>query len=154
MRSSRGFTLIELLTVITILGVMMGIGIPSFRNFIATQRVKSASYELSTSLLFARSEAVKRNAQVKLAPATGTDWATGWNMTINSSGTVLQTQSTLEGLTVTESPAGNIIFEGTGRPTTGTAKTKWQIGSTITTSIRCVILDTAGVASTSSGVCP
>jgi len=154
MRASRGFTLIELLTVMTVLAIMLAVAVPSFANFTASQRVRSASYEISTSLLLARSEAVKRNAQIKVAPATGSDWATGWNVTVNSDGTLLQNQRSANGITITQNPSANIIFQGTGRPTAA-AKTYWQIASsTGTATSRCVTLDTAGVASSSAGSCP
>ena len=39
----RGFTLIELLVTMTVMIVMLGIGIPAFKNFTATQRVKAVA---------------------------------------------------------------------------------------------------------------
>lgn len=147
MRRERGFTLIELLMVMVVLGIMMGIGIPSFKNFIANQRVRSASYELSTSLLFARSEAIKRNASVTVTPASGTDWTAGWNVAVG--GATLQNQASLTSVTVTQTPAAaGITFQGTGRPT-ATAKTYWLIGTSTGASVtaRCVALDAAGVPS-------
>ncbi len=149
MRRERGFTLIELLTVMVIVGVMMGIGIPSFRNFIASQRVKSAAYDVSTSLLFARSEAIKRNTKIKVAPPSGTDWGTGWQVTVDSDGTVLQKQDASTGITITLAPA-TIVFQGSGRPT-ATSISYWQIDGPNNT--RCIRLDTAGVASAHSGAC-
>jgi type IV fimbrial biogenesis protein FimT len=146
-RRSHGFTLIELLVVLTVLGIMLGIGIPSFKNFTANQRVKSASYELSTSLLYARSEAIKRNTSLTVTPASGTDWTTGWSVAV--SGTILQTQPSLTGVTITQTPAAAAItFQGTGRPT-ATAKTYWLIGTSTGASVtaRCVALDTAGLSS-------
>lgn len=150
MRRERGFTLIELLTVMVVVGVMLGIGIPSFRNFIAQQRVKSASYEVSTSLLLARSEAIKRNAQVTVAPTSGTDWTTGWQVTASAGGTLLHKQDSFNGITITLAPS-NIVFQGSGRPTASTPS-YWQVDGANST--RCIRLDAAGVASTSSGACP
>ena len=42
---ARGFTLIELMIVVTLLAVMLGIAAPSFRDFMAGQRVKTAAGE-------------------------------------------------------------------------------------------------------------
>lgn len=159
MRASRGFTMIELLTVMTVLAIMVAIAVPSYRNFIASQRVRAASYEISTSLLLARSEAIKRNAQVTIAPSGGTDWTSGWSITTTqtiggiATTVTLQNQAAIQGISITQNPsAANIVFQGTGRPT-ATAKTYWAIAGTNST--RCVVLDTAGVASTSSsGSCP
>lgn len=154
MRRSHGFTLIEVLVVLTVLGIMLGVGIPSFKNFIAQQRVKSTAYEIATSLLIARSEAIKRNASVTVTPVTGSDWTSGWKVAVGA--TTLQTQSSVTGITVntTKAPT-SITFQGTGRPTAGTVS-YWEVASSVTTSItgRCVRLDTAGVSSTSSGTCP
>jgi type IV fimbrial biogenesis protein FimT len=148
LRALRGFTLIELLVVLTILGIMMGIGIPSFKNFIGTQRAKSAAYELVTSLLLARSEAVKRNADVTITPSTANTWTSGWSVVSGS--TTLQTQGTLDNITFTSpTSTASVTFKGTGRPS---ASAKWEIASSTTT--RCVKLDSAGVPSTSAGACP
>ena len=53
---------------------------PSFSSLIANQRVRGASLDLTSALLLARSEAVKRNATVTLA-ATGAAWTAGWAVT-------------------------------------------------------------------------
>ena len=67
---SRGFTLIELMVVISIMAVLLGIGVPSFKSFIAGQRVKTAAGDFSLALVFARSEAIKRNADVTVTAAS------------------------------------------------------------------------------------
>jgi prepilin-type N-terminal cleavage/methylation domain-containing protein len=72
-----GFTLIELMVTITIVGILLAIGVPSFRGFVAGQRVKTASYDISSVLTYARSEALKRNADVVITPNTG-GWQNGW----------------------------------------------------------------------------
>jgi type IV fimbrial biogenesis protein FimT len=149
MRRHQGFTLLELMVVLSILGIMLAVGIPGFRDFISNQRAKSASYELITSLMMARSEAVKRNATVKVEPVTANTWTSGWNVTVVSSSATLQNQDTLNGLTITGS-AASITFSGAGRPTGGAAT--WEISSN-NLHTRCVKLDLAGVPSSTSGAC-
>lgn len=150
--SAAGFTLIELLTVIMISAILLAIGVPSFRSFIVKQRVKSASYELSTTLLFARSEAIKRNAPVTVTPSTASTWTAGWAVTAVQSGTTytLQTQPSIDGVSVSKAPA-SVIFQANGRPAAG-AVGYWEIAGTNST--RCVRLDPAGLASTSTAACP
>src|SRR5205814_257434 len=80
LRASRGFTLPELLIVVTVMAVMVAIGVPSFAEFIRNQRVKTASFEVFASLVFARSEAITRNTSVTLTPS-GANWANGWTVT-------------------------------------------------------------------------
>ena len=76
-RLSAGFSLIELIVAVSIAAVLLSIGVPSFGNLIATNRVKAASSNLHLSLLKARSEAVKRNTSVTMEPI-GADWEGGW----------------------------------------------------------------------------
>lgn len=145
-RLSSGFTLIELMVVIAIAAIMLGLAIPSFKEFIASQRVKSASYELSTSLLIARSEAIKRNADVTISPATANTWSAGW--TVSAPGGVqIQTQPALESITVTTA-LPTVTFKSTGRPTAGGTFEVTSNGKT-----RCVKLDLAGSAGSTNGAC-
>ena len=79
--TSRGFTLIELMIGLVLVSIMLAIGVPMFEEFIKDQRAKSTSSDLSVALLLARSEAVKRNAEVTLEPADGgDDWSVGWTI--------------------------------------------------------------------------
>jgi len=71
MLKSRGFTLIELMTVIVIAAILMAIAAPSFKDFLAKKRVEGVLTELATDLQFARSEAVQRNANVRVTFGTG-----------------------------------------------------------------------------------
>src|SRR5579859_7733188 len=66
MKTSQGFTLIELLVTLTVLAVLLTVAVRSYQSFVVTQRIKGASYDLMTALIFARSEATKRNASVNL----------------------------------------------------------------------------------------
>lgn len=54
--------------------------LPNFAKFIENQRVKTTSQELFMSLIYARSEAIKLNAQVYVN-REGTDWVNGWAVT-------------------------------------------------------------------------
>lgn len=81
----RGVTLIELLTVIAIVAVLAGIGVPSFRDTIARNRMAAQSTEVLSALNFARSEAIKRGHSVTLCRssdgatcATTGSWEGGW----------------------------------------------------------------------------
>lgn len=152
----RGFTLIELMIVLTMIGIMMGLGVPAFQNFIAGQRVKSAATELMGTVLIARSEAVKRNGTVTVTPTSSTAWGNGW--TVTASATTLQQQEALSGITVTTytdsvcSAAGtvnSIAFANSGRPG---ASSCFKFASTSTTTTRCLKVDLSGIPST--GSCP
>jgi type IV fimbrial biogenesis protein FimT len=145
--SQRGFTLIELLVTLTVMIIMLGVGIPSFKNFTATQRVKTAAADIATALLIARSEAVKRNKTVTIAPVTAGDWTSGW--TIQESATVVVQQEALKGLAIT-GPA-SLSYQPNGR---AGAAASFEVASTVTDSAkRCVKVDLTGLPGTTSGAC-
>jgi len=111
---NSGFTLIEMAVVIIVLAVLTSLAAPSFFNLIRTQRVKSAANDLMSSLAFARSEAVKRNADVTIA-RVGSSWTNGWTVTYVSGGTqTARVHSALQNLSVTTSVT-SLVFGGGGR---------------------------------------
>jgi len=146
----RGFTLIELMVTLTVLGIMLGVGIPAFKDFVDGQRVKSASFELMSSLLIARSEAIKRNATVTVTPVSSTAWASGWSVGV--AGTTLHDQQAIEGVTVTTEDSGcaataavaSVAFASNGRPS---ASSCFKFSGTSTTT-KCVKVDGSGSPST------
>ena len=58
---TRGFTLVELVTVIAIIAVIATIAMPDLSNLLVNQRLRGAATDLMSSLIVARSEAIKRN---------------------------------------------------------------------------------------------
>jgi type IV fimbrial biogenesis protein FimT len=157
-RAARGFTLIELMVTLTILAIMLGLGVPAFRNFTDGQKVKSASYELSTSFAIARSEAIKRNTSVTIAPVTSGSWASGWTVKAGTANTLVHEQGSFPLLTISRLPSGapaNVVFQATGRPdpaSSSASRSYFQINGSA--SVRCITLDAVGIPSTSSTSCP
>lgn len=79
-QKQTGVTLIELLVVITILGVLMGIAVPSFLDLIRNGRLATETNDLISDLAFARAEAGRRGKRVTLCySANGTGCGTGAN---------------------------------------------------------------------------
>ena len=83
--ASRGITLIELLTVLAILAITLGIGIPSVTAMIQTNRMASAINSLSGSFAYARSEAITRGHEVIICKSADGEfctqegnWEQGW----------------------------------------------------------------------------
>jgi type IV fimbrial biogenesis protein FimT len=151
-RTRHGLTLIELLVVLTIVGVLTGIAIPGLGAFVAGQRVSSMALDLNTDLLFARSEALKRNAAVSVTPREG-GWGAGW--VVASGGTELLTREASAGsLNFGDAPAA-ITFGAQGRVSAPAAAVRITVsssGHTITR--RCVELDLSGRARTKPAACP
>lgn len=147
-RAHRGFTLIELMVTLTVLAILMGVGVPSFRNFVAGQKVKTVSHDLMSALVIARSEAIKRNASVTLAPVTADTWVSGWTVTAAPSATTVHQQQAVSGVTITLAPS-TVVFGANGRPA---ATSKFQVAATSTT--KCVRVDLTGIPSSQTGTCP
>lgn len=146
----RGFSLIELMFVMVIAAVLLGIAVPSFREFTAGQRVKNTAFDFAADLLLARSEAVKRNASVTLTP-TGAAWADGW--TVSAGGTTLATKTAVQNVTITPDPdpTPSVAYTGNGRIA---STLRFEISSANTSSVRCVTISSSGVPNTTTTSCP
>jgi type IV fimbrial biogenesis protein FimT len=150
-RTERGFTLVEAMVVVAILAVVVGIGAPEFSRFIADQRLRATATDLVASLLVARSEAIKRNADVTLA-RSASGWPAGW--TVAAGGTEVDRRDLPGGKITTPSSATNVVFQSTGRPTTTFALElrDAHYGTAITP--RCVLVGLDGRPAQSRGSCP
>ena len=150
-----GFTLVEMLVTLTVLGILMGVGIPSFKNFIEGQKVKTAAYDLTTAFLLARSEAIKRNAAVTIAPETADTWISGWTVTV--SGTTVHKQQSLSGVTITKAASAsvipsNFVYGSNGRLSSATETQYLQVNGS--SAVKCVKVDLTGIPSTQTAACP
>src|SRR5665811_1203696 len=75
-----GFTLIEMLTVIVIIAIIMGIGIPAFTNLMKSGGLSGASREVANSLGLARQYAITHRTVTRVVfPYNGTTGTTGTN---------------------------------------------------------------------------
>jgi type IV fimbrial biogenesis protein FimT len=150
-----GFTLIELMVAVAIVAILAALAAPSFRQLIASQRVKNASFDLVAGLSMARSEAITRNANVSVCLTSG-DASNGWTTRLTCpSGTLLSTQDGFSGLAVTAGtscPAlTQVIYGKDGRTTTATTKFKVAPSTTITgVTPRCVTINLSGLASSAA----
>lgn len=150
----RGFTLIELIFTITVMAVLASLAAPSFREFITTQRIRNASFDLMAALTLVRSEAITRNASVGLL-RSGSTWDGGWKVSADGGTTALLNQQAYSGLTITDSAAlSQITYGKDGRSTT--ASTKFTIAPATAmrgVTSRCVAIGLSGVPSTRMGGC-
>ncbi len=144
-----GFTLIELLVTIAIAAVLMGAAVPSFSTFIAAQRIKTASFDLASALIQARSEALKRNANVTLGSATG-GWQNGW--ILNDGSTAISQHEPLVGMAVA-GPVGTLSYRSDGR--LSTSGNTFSISSPGNASVtpRCISVALSGIPVTKAGSC-
>jgi len=82
----QGFTLIELMVTISVLAILLGLAVPSYRSFVTSNRLTAQANELVGDLSLARNEAASRSRNVRVCIAasstscagSGSDWAAGW----------------------------------------------------------------------------
>ena len=139
--SERGFTLIEIMVTISILAVLAGLSLPMFGSLVASNRTRAASYSLVSALALARSEAVKRNAQVSVLPSD-TGWQDGWR--VEAAGSALSANGPVIGLVMT-GPVAGVSYEPNGRLSSpGVVRFVVSATSGYT---RCIVIDLGGRAS-------
>lgn len=83
--TQHGFTLVELVVTMTIIGILVSIGVPSFRYVTTNNRVSAEINGLLGDLQFARAEAIKEGRTVSVCSTNdgktclGTStWSGGW----------------------------------------------------------------------------
>ncbi len=139
----RGFTLIELIVTLSVFGILTALAVPSFSSLVAASRVREAGSDLLESVFLARSEAVKRAANVDVVPTSG-NWQNGW--TVQTGTTVLQSRAAVSGATtITPNAGGNITFQLSGRVSTPIRTL--TVSAAESSSTRCISIDASGRAS-------
>jgi type IV fimbrial biogenesis protein FimT len=127
-KHSAGFTIIEIMIVIVVLAVLVTIAIPNLRQINQKSRVKNVSQSLTSAFVLARSEAVKRAAEVAVCVSsdgvncTGTNWVDGFLVVLGPDSTppdtTLRTIGASEGITVQAASGSDavarIVYAGNG----------------------------------------
>ena len=151
-RAAGGFTLIELMVVLVVLGTILAVATPAMSSFISTQQVKAVSFDLTTDLLLARNEALKRNASVTISRNDG-DWANGWRVVASGGDDISARNAPQAPVQFTNAP-DSITFDVNGRVSAPSTAVRITLGSTLSGVLdRCVQLDLAGRAKTLTGAC-
>lgn len=146
----RGFTLLELLISFLLLAVFTAIAVPSFQAFIARNKVKSASEQLQSALLYARSEAVKRSQTIMLSCNSG-GCQQGWVVATTASPTIqLAVQNTFNDSYLTISGGTTASINRNGR---AAAAVSFNVTRTDQGTQRCVKLYLSGVTDVSDSGC-
>lgn len=128
--SKRGFTLIELLVTLAVAAILVTIAVPNYQMFVLNNRMTTQANDLITAITLARSEAVKRAADVRVCagtscPGTANAWSQGW-IVADATGTPIRVQQALGGgstLMGGVDVASPITFTASGRTTIPTSAT-------------------------------
>ena len=117
-----GFTLIEVILVLSIVIILTLISIPVFTTIIKNYRIGAVADSLIYSIQYARTEAIKRNANVYITFVTGDSWcygintASACNCTITNNCNLGTTKAETAGqisLSTAGLTSNSIYFEGT-----------------------------------------
>jgi type IV fimbrial biogenesis protein FimT len=122
-----GFTIVELMVTLLVLSILLAAAVPTFRDFTRNNRMVAAQNDLVTAMNVARSEAIKRSADVILCPVlentttctTSTNWTTGWMVRTAADVTPLQVWSAPGGDITATSTASELMYQPIGTVATG-----------------------------------
>jgi type IV fimbrial biogenesis protein FimT len=100
--TQHGFSLIELVVVMSIVGILMAIAVPSYKYVTTANRVSSEVNSLLGDLQFARAEAIKEGQTVTVCASSdgatcsagATDWKIGWIVFSDVNGDQIVTANT------------------------------------------------------------
>ena len=171
-----GLTLIELVVTMTILGVLAAVAVPSFSDAFLSSRLASFSNSFSASAQLARSEAIKRNATVKMCRssngsscATTGGWQQGWiifsdngaggnadNGTVDSDETRVLFQPTLSTDYSFTGNSYSIVFQPSGLVASTVSLTLCRLAPSAGSQERIIGVSTTGrvsVSTSRSGFC-
>jgi type IV fimbrial biogenesis protein FimT len=149
---SSGFTLTEVLVVVAVLGVLATIGLPQMRDLIASSRLRGVASDLYGSLIFARSEAIKRNGSIDIIPRVASNWGAGWTVRVTGTTQDLSVREAVTSDVTLAGPASTIRYRGDGRlvdPATGSlfaAEVPFTVRATDFTHVplRCIDVHPSG----------
>ena len=115
---NSGFTLIELIVTLAIAGILYFYALPSYSQFGMRQKISNQANDLLSDLMFARVSAIKEGQSVAVTSLDGTNWSTGWNISLVSSAQNIRSkQTTNQNLAIT-GDVGVITFNNLGNALT------------------------------------
>jgi len=153
--SASGFTLVELMITVAILVIIALVAVPSYNNYIANERARTATTGLSTAFAQARSEAIKSRQVVSVCGSNAagtacnnaTDWSAGW-LVVDGAGVVLGSFAPPGG-TPGITASGNVInFRNTGE-----TNAAFNVAVSVSGQNRCVRVLVSGLTHSATGGC-
>ncbi|HSH42747.1 MAG TPA: GspH/FimT family pseudopilin [Arenicellales bacterium] len=121
MKTHSGFTLVELMITLAIAAILLTVGLPSFQNILQNNRVTTQANGLVGALNLARSEAIKRGANISVTAAGG-GFQNGWCVHLGggcgSASDNLREFGAMRQMNVNSGGVSTLIFNGQGHKAT------------------------------------
>lgn len=165
MNKYHGLTLIELIVTLAVFGILIAIAAPSFTAYTDSSRRVSYINNISGTLSFARSEAIKRGSSISVCARTagaetcsgGNDWKNGWliftdtnaNGVLDVGDSLLRLFDPLHASSVITETTGQATAAITFRPSgfiSASKATYKYCGNSGTPNVRAVIVSKTGRA--------
>jgi type IV fimbrial biogenesis protein FimT len=115
----RGFSLVEMMVVVAIMGILMGIAIPSFQSYLVNNQVMTAAEMFLGSVMQAKAEAASQNVTSEILltisgpeeveAATSSANAAGWMVRYGQAGSRVY----VDGKRLDEDGQGGVLITGT-----------------------------------------
>jgi len=124
--------------------ILFMLAFPPMANLILTQHVRAGASDLHTALLFTRSEALKRAANVEMVPVSN-NWKNGWNIQLGD-GTVLRSRAALNSrlASMPVDDGTKIVYRADGRVNAAPPTIVVYASSNSQVAARCVFVDLSG----------
>ena len=101
-KNESGFTLVELMITVAIGAVLLGVALPNYQDMVKNNCMTATTNSLIANLQLARSEAIKRNQNIRLV-ANVSGWGLGWTIQSPTNVVIRDVSLTCSQTTLTES---------------------------------------------------
>lgn len=151
----RGLTLVELAVTMALVGILVGVAVPSFTTWQANSRIRASADTIHAGLRLARAESITRNASVTFTLQANGNWTVSCTMVTaicpanihSRPGAEVRGELSLVALQRDASTAtgdATVIFDSLGRPNADPASLRRvdvTVASTTSRPLRIMLTD-------------